>query len=60
MFIPISHTKLVKVWGDCVREVSLAQVSCMLVYVYVALPTSECMVDGIQQSLLHTYTYMYM
>ena len=43
---PRPHSPLGKLLGlmsrivkGCVREVSLAQVSCILMYVYVALPT---------------------
>ena len=40
---PVLSLPLGKLMGrivkECVREVSLAQVSCILIYVYVALPT---------------------
>ena len=35
----IEHTLMDRMVKGCVREVSLAQVSCILMYVYVAPPT---------------------
>ena len=44
-----------RISGDCARKLNLAQVSCILLYVYVhgSIHTSRLMVDGIGATAVH-------